>query len=304
MKFRFWRRDWFLALIVVVIFLALAQSGLVQSLERSAYDLGVSWADRSPGDKVAIIAIDDESISNLGRWPWPRDRLAGMIEELAAGGADVIGNTILLSEPQIDPGLKHLNDLVDLYREWNFGNYSLPGMNRLEQRLLEARRDLNTDAQLAASMAAADNVVLGMQFNLSRSGVVLSRPDTARPHHAEQGHHGRCRGRHRRGLALAGRIRYASHSPTGAGSRRHWPHEHLVGCRRCGAFGTPAGGLQWQLLSVTGTANRRRKPESQTRGYPPAARRSGGTRQSGDPHRSRQPHVPVLLPGHGGPTGL
>jgi len=178
MKFGFWRRDWFLALIVVIIFLVLAQSGLIQSLERSAYDLGVSWSDRSPGDKVAVIAIDDESISNLGRWPWPRDRLAGMIEELAAGGADVIGNTILLSEPQIDPGLKHLNDLVDLYREWNFGNYSLPGMNRLEQRLLEARRDLNTDAQLAASMAAAGNVVLGMQFNLSRSGVVLSRPET------------------------------------------------------------------------------------------------------------------------------
>lgn len=181
MKFSFWRRDWFLALIVVVIFLALAQSALIQSLERSAYDLGVSWSDRSPGDKVAVIAIDDESISNLGRWPWPRDRLAGMIEELAAGGADVIGNTILLSEPQIDPGLKHLNELVDLYREWNFGNYSLPGMNRLEQRLVEARRDLNTDAQLAASMAAADNVVLGMQFDLSRSGVVLSRPENSLP---------------------------------------------------------------------------------------------------------------------------
>ncbi len=181
MKFRFWRRDWFLALVIVLVFVALAQSGWIKGLERSAYDLGVRPSDRTPGDKVAVIAIDDESISNLGRWPWPRDRLAGMIEELAAGGADVIGNTILLSEPQIDPGLKHLNDLVELYKEWNFGAYSLPGMNELEQRLLDARRDLNTDAQLASSMAAAGNVVLGMQFDLSRSGVVLSRPESSLP---------------------------------------------------------------------------------------------------------------------------
>lgn len=181
MKFRFWRHDWFLALVIVLVFLFLSQSGFIQGLERSAYDLGVRLSDRAPGDQVAIIAIDDESISNLGRWPWPRDRLARMMERLAAGGADVIGNTILLSEPQIDPGLHHLNDLVDIYNNWNLGEYTLPGLNELEQRLLDARRDLNTDAQLADSMAAAGNVVLGMQFNLSRSGVVLSRPESGLP---------------------------------------------------------------------------------------------------------------------------
>lgn len=181
MKRGFWRRDWFLALAIVVVFVMLGQSGFIQGLERSAYDLGVRLSEHSPGDRVAVIAIDDESISNLGRWPWPRDRLADMIKQLADGGADVIGNTILLSEPQIDPGLRHLNDLVGYYNEWNLSEYSLPGLNELEQRLLSARDELNTDARLAESMRAADNVVLGMQFNLSRSGVVLSRPESAQP---------------------------------------------------------------------------------------------------------------------------
>jgi len=181
MKFGFWRNDWFLALVIAIVFLFLSQSDFIQDLERSAYDLGVRLADRDPGDRVAVIAIDDESISNLGRWPWPRDRLAGMMERLAAAGADVIGNTILLSEPQIDPGLRHVNDLVELFNDRGLGAHDLPGLNELEQRLLDARRELNTDGQLAASMAAAGNVVLGMQFDLSRSGVVLSRPESELP---------------------------------------------------------------------------------------------------------------------------
>ena len=38
-----------------------------------------------------MIAIDDVSIANLGRWPWSRDRLARMIDLLAAGKAKVEG---------------------------------------------------------------------------------------------------------------------------------------------------------------------------------------------------------------------
>ncbi|MCS3903023.1 serine/threonine-protein kinase [Methylohalomonas lacus] len=181
MKRGFWQRDWFLALVIIIAFLLLARSALIEGFERSAYDLGVRLSQQSPGDQVAVIAIDDESISNLGRWPWPRDRLGNMIEKLADGGADVIGNTILLSEPQIDPGLRHINDLVSTFEEWNLTEYSLPGLGELEQRLLDARQSLDTDSQLASSMDRAGNVVLGMQFDLSRSGVVLSRPESGLP---------------------------------------------------------------------------------------------------------------------------
>jgi len=67
----FWKSDWFLGVAVVV--LVISKTDFVQSMERKAYDLGVRASNRTPSDRVAVIAIDDNSIANLGRWPWPRD---------------------------------------------------------------------------------------------------------------------------------------------------------------------------------------------------------------------------------------
>jgi serine/threonine-protein kinase len=95
MKQGFWRQEWFAGLIISVLFLAIANSDLIRGLEYAAYDWGVRHAERDPGKKIEIIAIDDQSIENLGRWPWSRDLLAGMLDKLAESGAKVIGNTIL-----------------------------------------------------------------------------------------------------------------------------------------------------------------------------------------------------------------
>ncbi|MEX2515813.1 MAG: CHASE2 domain-containing protein [Gammaproteobacteria bacterium] len=181
MKKGFWRRDWFTGLLIVAFFLAIANSGVITGLERSAYDLGLRLSDRAASDRIAVIAIDDESIANLGRWPWPRDRLGRMIEQLADSGARVIGNTILLSEPQIDPGLVHINQLIEFYDSSALAYSGDPDAAAFGQQLRDSRADLDTDAKLAASMTSAGNVVMGMQFNLSRSGVVLSRPDSTLP---------------------------------------------------------------------------------------------------------------------------
>lgn len=47
---------------------------------------------------VRIIAIDDESLAVYGRWPWPRDRLAALVEKIAVGRPTVLGVDLLLSE--------------------------------------------------------------------------------------------------------------------------------------------------------------------------------------------------------------
>ena len=65
----FWKTDWFLGLTVSCFMLVAAGSDLIRSLERKAYDLGVQQSTRTPLGRVAVIAIDDASIANLGRWP-------------------------------------------------------------------------------------------------------------------------------------------------------------------------------------------------------------------------------------------
>src|SRR5713226_2292362 len=83
-KAGFWKKDWFLGLGVALVLLFAGGSQLIQGLERAAYDWGVRASTRAPSDKVAVIAIDDQSLSNIGRWPWSREVMAKMTDNLAA----------------------------------------------------------------------------------------------------------------------------------------------------------------------------------------------------------------------------
>jgi CHASE2 domain-containing sensor protein/tRNA A-37 threonylcarbamoyl transferase component Bud32 len=116
MKRSFWRRDWFAVVVLTILFIGFSQSDAFQSLERMTYDLGARMASKPAQQDIAVIAIDDTSIENIGRWPWPRDVQAELIDRLTEAGASVIGLTILLSEAQQDPGLKRIREISDLYR--------------------------------------------------------------------------------------------------------------------------------------------------------------------------------------------
>ena len=66
----FCKSDWFLGVVVVIVIALFNRlSDLIPSLERKAYDLGVTATARAPSDKVTVIAIDDQSLGNIGRWP-------------------------------------------------------------------------------------------------------------------------------------------------------------------------------------------------------------------------------------------
>src|SRR5436190_13217189 len=116
MKSAFWKADWFFGLVIAIAVFGYARSsGLIPGIERWAYDLGVKMTSKSPSEKIAVIAIDEQSIANIGRWPWPRDVQAKLIDELAAAKAKVIGNTVFFFEPQKDPGLAYVEKMLDVY---------------------------------------------------------------------------------------------------------------------------------------------------------------------------------------------
>ena len=81
----FWRADWFSGVAIVVAVIVLHQStDFIGALERRFYDFASTSTTRQPSERIAVIAIDDQSIANLGRWPWPRDIHAKLIDQLAA----------------------------------------------------------------------------------------------------------------------------------------------------------------------------------------------------------------------------
>ena len=182
-KAGFWKKDWFLGLVVSLVLLFAGGSQLIQSLERSAYDWGVRASSRVPSDKIAIIAIDKQSIDNIGRWPWSREVHAKMIERLASVKTKVIGYTVFFSEPQIDPGLVYVNRLLDTYRKIVPDASTPPrGVSpevlEMGATLQEAEGTLNTDKKLAESFAKAGNVVLPILFTF---GEPRGKPDRPLP---------------------------------------------------------------------------------------------------------------------------
>jgi serine/threonine-protein kinase len=173
----FWKSDWFAGLIISLVFLFATNSTFVQSLERKAYDFGVQASMRDAGDKVAIIAIDDQSIANIGRWPWSREIHAKMIEKLSAGQAKVIGHTVYFLEPQIDSGLAYINKISSFVATSTIPTIA-PEALQLDAMLKEAQSALNTDEKLAASIKQANNVVLAMPFAI---GEPRGNPDKPLP---------------------------------------------------------------------------------------------------------------------------
>jgi serine/threonine-protein kinase len=187
MKSAFWKADWFLGVVIAIVLFAFAQmSGLIPALERWAYDLGVKMTSKPPSDKVAVIAIDDTSIQNIGRWPWPRDVQAKLIDQLVAAKAKVIGNTIFYFEPQKDPGLTYVEKMLDVYNKAyppaqppevpgvspiggatpaaTAGREAPAEVAEIGKLLTEASTALNTDVRLAASVKQAGNVFVPLNF--------------------------------------------------------------------------------------------------------------------------------------------
>src|SRR3989449_4561844 len=172
MKAGLWRTDWFLGAVVVLVVLAFNRaSDLIPSLEQKAYDLGVQSTSRLPSAKVAVIAIDDSSIANIGSWSCSRKIHARMTDLLAGAKTKVIANTVFFSEPQIDPGYVYITKLLELATP-------TPEMAPIVTLLKEAEQTLNTDRRLAESYVKAGNVLLPVFFNID---IPRGRPDGPLP---------------------------------------------------------------------------------------------------------------------------
>ncbi|TAN54748.1 MAG: CHASE2 domain-containing protein [Betaproteobacteria bacterium] len=198
LKSRFWKSDWFLGVIVVLAMLFAAGSELMQSLERKAYDMGVLASSRTPSDRIAVIAIDDESIANIGRWPWSREVHARMTDLLAGAKAKVIGNTVFFSEAQLDPGYQYITRLLELAQNSQAAasesalqppaaaaTAAAPPapMAEFVAVLKEAELQLNPDRKLAQSYARAGNVLLPMLFTI---GEPRGKPDKPLPDYVQK----------------------------------------------------------------------------------------------------------------------
>jgi adenylate cyclase len=76
---------------VAFALLRLATPWYLELLDLKALDLRFTFrGTRMPTNAVVIVGIDERSLARFGRWPWPRSRLAELVERLTAYGARTI----------------------------------------------------------------------------------------------------------------------------------------------------------------------------------------------------------------------
>jgi adenylate cyclase len=117
-----------------------------------------------PAPEVVIVGIDEESLQEVGRWPWPRRTLAELIDRLHAAGATAIGVDVVLDQPATTIDRTALDSALAANPE------------RTARELRQALSgELDEDARLAAALRAAGAVVLAHFFEFGGSAA----PDLA-----------------------------------------------------------------------------------------------------------------------------
>lgn len=85
---------------LIIVQLYIFQFPILRQINLRVYDEFLkhsTFAPPSPG--IAIVDIDEESLQSLGQWPWPRYRLAQLLERLDETGVAAVGLDVLLAEP-------------------------------------------------------------------------------------------------------------------------------------------------------------------------------------------------------------
>lgn len=112
-------------------------------------------------ERIAIVDVDEKSLAEVGRWPWPRDKLAAMTRHLFdEQHIAVLGFDVVFGEPDLSSGLSRLEQLA--HRE-------LAHIPEFTSQVKALTATLDHD-RLFAQAIANRPVVLGHYFTSDREG--------------------------------------------------------------------------------------------------------------------------------------
>jgi serine/threonine-protein kinase len=177
-KRKFALADCAIGAVVSLLVLLVFWMNWADALEGKLYDARAKLRARAKsGENVVIIGIDDKSIAEIGRWPWPRSYMAEMVKFLGDAQAKVIGLDIFMREPEMNPGLQEVKNLKQAFEariaqsrkeaaaDKTGTKKPLNGAaGELVGLLDEAEKRLDNDTSLSNEIAFAQSVVLPMYF--------------------------------------------------------------------------------------------------------------------------------------------
>jgi len=155
------------ATIGVAVALFALSPALLEAIELNWLDLRFrARGPLAPGPVVVVAAIDEKSLAAEGRWPWPRSRIAALVDALSRDGAKVIGFDVLFSETEENARLALIGEFERAVAALKIDSAPLKNLLR------ESRTAADHDRMLASALErSAAPVVLGYFLHMSEESV-------------------------------------------------------------------------------------------------------------------------------------
>ena len=87
-----------IVLLVLLVGVRISDPALVEQTRLNVFDQYIKSIPEQISKDVVLLNIGEESLANLGQFPWPRQTYAQMISDLRAAGAGMIVFTIMFPE--------------------------------------------------------------------------------------------------------------------------------------------------------------------------------------------------------------
>jgi adenylate cyclase len=138
--------------------------GVLQRLDDIIYDARLrTTMPRTLDERIVIVDIDEKSLAEVGRWPWGRNKLADLVEELQdRQKTALLGFDVVFAEADESSGLKRLKQLAQA---------ELKDQPGFAEKLSQLQGSLDYDAVFAKAIEKRP-VVMGYYFTSDRDGRV------------------------------------------------------------------------------------------------------------------------------------
>src|SRR5450759_3979575 len=149
---------WILGVTLVMCTLLIWRPTFCEFFELKLYDLKFRFRGTIPaGQQVAIVAIDDDSLKAVGRWPWSREDMSRLLTRLKQAGPRVIALDIIFAEKELTASYQALKNLSD--------DLARRGVSPEILKILEVEKNrADVDRLLAKALGQGPPTILGFFF--------------------------------------------------------------------------------------------------------------------------------------------
>jgi adenylate cyclase len=159
---------WLLALVLTVLAavqaIGIVPGAIVDRIDLFLYDMRMRLPQVKLDPRIVIVDIDEKSLAEIGRWPWSRDVIATLVDQLNTRyKARTVAFDVLFAEPDTSSGYPTMARLAET---------ELKGDPQFGEKLRALKASLDFDARMAAAMKDRP-IVLG--YNLSNEAQAIAK---------------------------------------------------------------------------------------------------------------------------------